>query len=120
MGALMVSVPVVPRLVPFVVGEGQGGGPLLDEAGKLLGDAGPGKEAARLVRAHAAEPVGEPRVLEHLHDGNAEVLLVERVGVERVPAEGDGPEQATRLNSSHQIISYAVFCLKKKNTLTDT
>src|SRR5258708_28019365 len=27
--------------------------------------------------------------------------------------------KSTRLNSSHQIISYAVFCLKKKNTNTD-
>src|SRR5258708_24896321 len=27
--------------------------------------------------------------------------------------------KSTRLNSSHQIISYAVFCLKKKNTLVD-
>src|SRR5258708_14660482 len=26
--------------------------------------------------------------------------------------------KSTRLNSSHQIISYAVFCLKKKNTHT--
>src|SRR5947208_7571522 len=33
----------------------------------------------------------------------------------------DGPSldrKSTRLNSSHQIISYAVFCLKKKNTHT--
>src|SRR5258708_25917292 len=30
-----------------------------------------------------------------------------------------GDRKSTRLNSSHQIISYAVFCLKKKkNTLT--
>src|SRR5258708_23010128 len=28
--------------------------------------------------------------------------------------------KSTRLNSSHQIISYAVFCLKKKTTLTQT
>src|SRR5258708_12763440 len=28
--------------------------------------------------------------------------------------------KSTRLNSSHQIISYAVFCLKKKNTYTPT
>src|SRR5258708_30911387 len=28
--------------------------------------------------------------------------------------------KSTRLNSSHQIISYAVFCLKKKNTSTDS
>src|SRR5258708_31927141 len=27
--------------------------------------------------------------------------------------------KSTRLNSSHQIISYAVFCLKKKNNSTD-
>src|SRR5947208_8085243 len=26
--------------------------------------------------------------------------------------------KSTRLNSSHQIISYAVFCLKKKKTIT--
>src|SRR5258708_11574708 len=28
--------------------------------------------------------------------------------------------KSTRLNSSHQIISYAVFCLKKKKALTIT
>src|SRR5258708_19864937 len=28
--------------------------------------------------------------------------------------------KSTRLNSSHQIISYAVFCLKKKTTKTQT
>src|SRR5258708_16765556 len=28
--------------------------------------------------------------------------------------------KSTRLNSSHQIISYAVFCLKKKNKTTDS
>src|SRR2546430_3903348 len=33
--------------------------------------------------------------------------------VERVPREGD--RKSTRLNSSHSQISYAVFCLKKKN-----
>src|SRR5258708_14582758 len=34
-----------------------------------------------------------------------------------VPADGHGRDldrKSTRLNSSHQIISYAVFCLKKK------
>src|SRR5258708_11968700 len=28
----------------------------------------------------------------------------------------DSDRKSTRLNSSHQIISYAVFCLKKKNS----
>src|SRR5258708_31542961 len=34
----------------------------------------------------------------------------------RTPA---ADRKSTRLNSSHQIISYAVFCLKKKNPLTN-
>src|SRR5258708_26052437 len=29
--------------------------------------------------------------------------------------DGNGDRKSTLLNSSHQIISYAVFCLKKKN-----
>src|SRR5207244_13169333 len=42
--------------------------------------------------------------------------LTHRVAVEntrRLIAAAD--RKSTRLNSSHQIISYAVFCLKKKN-----
>src|SRR5688572_31608737 len=31
-------------------------------------------------------------------------------------AEARGDRKSTRLNSSHSQISYAVFCLKKKNT----
>src|SRR5438105_7081122 len=33
-------------------------------------------------------------------------------------APGDKDRKSTRLNSSHEWISYAVFCLKKKKTLT--
>ena len=71
------SVAIVPRLVPFVVGEGKGGGAFLDEAGELLGDAGPREEAAGLVCAHAGEAMGEARMAQDLHDRDAEVLLVE-------------------------------------------
>src|SRR2546422_6031062 len=31
----------------------------------------------------------------------------------------EGDRKSTRLNSSHGYISYAVFCLKKKNTTSD-
>src|SRR5438552_10648586 len=37
------------------------------------------------------------------------------------PGQNGSPfrdRKSTRLNSSHQIISYAVFCLKKKNKLS--
>ena len=33
------------------------------------------------------------------------------------PAFYTADRKSTRLNSSHTVISYAVFCLKKKNTL---
>src|SRR5258708_11289957 len=38
-------------------------------------------------------------------------------GFARNPAGTAGDRKSTRLNSSHQIISYAVFCLKKKTTI---
>src|SRR2546430_7439565 len=36
--------------------------------------------------------------------------------VNRQPEIGIGDRKSTRLNSSHSQISYAVFCLKKKNS----
>src|SRR5258708_20776981 len=50
------------------------------------------------------------------HRGHAEVHRA-------APARRGGGGQdrkSTRLNSSHQIISYAVFCLKKKNKYKTT
>src|SRR5258708_36097256 len=44
-----------------------------------------------------------------------------RLGGARLPGGLPRPvldRKSTRLNSSHQIISYAVFCLKKKNNPT--
>src|SRR5258708_30983847 len=40
-------------------------------------------------------------------------------GFSRISAPS-GDRKSTRLNSSHQIISYAVFCLKKKKTAPRT
>src|SRR2546426_8202135 len=34
----------------------------------------------------------------------------------RRPLSAEGDRKSTRLNSSHLVISYAVFCLKKKKT----
>src|SRR5256885_11409088 len=39
--------------------------------------------------------------------------------VDRQRSAGDGDRKSTRLNSSHLVISYAVFCLKKKKTYYD-
>src|SRR5699024_12847098 len=39
-----------------------------------------------------------------------------RMLVDKLHAQPDEDRKSTRLNSSHVSISYAVFCLKKKNT----
>src|SRR5438552_11550354 len=55
------------------------------------------------------------------HDGQGACLFTKRLERGRFlwPTPADGAvtisdRKSTRLNSSHQIISYAVFCLKKK------
>src|SRR5258708_28970794 len=49
------------------------------------------------------------------HQNLAVIPTTVSIGVAR-DADGNrgGDRKSTRLNSSHQIISYAVFCLKKK------
>src|SRR3712207_7280906 len=42
----------------------------------------------------------------------------ELVGGDEDQAEDERDRKSTRLNSSHANISYAVFCLKKKNTIS--
>src|SRR2546422_3360784 len=44
-----------------------------------------------------------------------DVWLVERTGAKRRLTQTPRDRKSTRLNSSHGYISYAVFCLKKKN-----
>src|SRR2546426_1971150 len=54
-------------------------------------------------------------------DGAAAVILAseERArGLTDKPVWIRGDRKSTRLNSSHLVISYAVFCLKKKKTKT--
>src|SRR5207244_11435184 len=70
----------------------------------------------------AAEVFGRPTTNEGYHIGDAPGQLALRLGVHRRRGRGEQPlvrdqlqdRKSTRLNSSHQIISYAVFCLKKK------
>src|SRR5256885_10926846 len=56
--------------------------------------------------------------LEHRH--SALVPLRERIHVGRRGEQSQAAQRdrkSTRLNSSHLVISYAVFCLKKKKTM---
>src|SRR5256885_12948525 len=57
---------------------------------------------------------------DEIADDRVERLLGE-LGLAAAQAEvglGDVDRKSTRLNSSHLVISYAVFCLKKKKTYT--
>src|SRR3712207_7316546 len=66
-----------------------------------------------LRRDRAARPGGHL-----LRDGRAGRLAAGpgllADGDERLPVRAAGDRKSTRLNSSHANISYAVFCLKKK------
>src|SRR3712207_7410940 len=77
-----------------------------------------------LFRSDLHQPVGEIRAelgerRRALHAGQGALLgegLAQRVAHVAVGAvDVDLDRKSTRLNSSHANISYAVFCLKKKN-----
>src|SRR5258708_29415840 len=46
--------------------------------------------------------------------------LRRQIPIDQIEIELAEDRKSTRLNSSHQIISYAVFCLKKKKKQTST
>src|SRR5438034_6527516 len=52
-------------------------------------------------------------VLESIADEVGAIFIVDMAHIAGLVAAGD--RKSTRLNSSHTVISYAVFCLKKKN-----
>src|SRR2546422_6837201 len=67
-----------------------------------------------LFRSHLALPSRRVTLPGSISGQSVEALPEIRV-VELVYRHGD--RKSTRLNSSHGYISYAVFCLKKKNTI---
>src|SRR2546430_5491956 len=76
-----------------------------------------------LFRSHLGRPKGGPdpkyslrpaaKKLEELL-GKPVAFALDCIG----PGAIQGDRKSTRLNSSHSQISYAVFCLKKKNRIT--
>src|SRR3712207_8698051 len=70
--------------------------------------------AERAPPAQAGEPLR--RATATGRDGTGHRPPRQRVPVRRALVD----RKSTRLNSSHANISYAVFCLKKKNTIEST
>src|SRR5438552_16035219 len=63
---------------------------------------------------HDALPICSPRFLPR-----ASPSCAVSCSRNRRPSRSTLDRKSTRLNSSHQIISYAVFCLKKKKKMQD-
>src|SRR3712207_8218452 len=72
-------------------------------------------QASRQLPEHG-EQVRQPRPVRHLPKGCVGQGHVQQ----RVTGAADEDRKSTRLNSSHANISYAVFCLKKKQRFLDT
>src|SRR5947208_10486174 len=71
---------------------------------------------------HDALPISRARgarALRALRSGHSRAPIERLRESRRACAAGDIDRKSTRLNSSHQIISYAVFCLKKKKNKED-
>src|SRR5438034_7593256 len=67
---------------------------------------------------HDALPISEQALLGAvLSDPAGEGSAVDLVQSSTALPSPAGDRKSTRLNSSHTVISYAVFCLKKKNLL---
>src|SRR5438132_8023871 len=73
------------------------------------GEAGHGERACPLTPLAPARAGGEVQ-----HPDRADTVSALR-GRAHGPGLGRSDRKSTRLNSSHTVISYAVFCLKKKS-----
>src|SRR5207247_10067994 len=98
------SVPPVPTLFPYTTlfrSTRHAGGQLAEKA---------------QTRVHVGPPSqrrDQQSTLE-LHRRSAGIMGFQHRDVRRVPGVREVDRKSTRLNSSHEWISYAVFCLKKK------
>src|SRR5256885_10781046 len=72
------------------------------------------------VRQRPVNQVLSHRLAESVHDRTQRRLGLSGILGAWIPGKGEigdagrGDRKSTRLNSSHLVISYAVFCLKKK------
>src|SRR5256885_4934199 len=77
---------------------------------------GRGADTGRWVPPHAATPPARNAIAAArltCSTSNPGVSFA-RSHAQREPRRSDQDRKSTRLNSSHLVISYAVFCLKKK------
>src|SRR5438128_8749673 len=74
-----------------------------------------GRTGGFLVEANPGRVPEWNRVKHHSRSDWQDLWLFHNDGRNRTATDGIQDRKSTRLNSSHGSISYAVFCLKKKN-----
>src|SRR5258708_16746913 len=95
-----------------------------DELLRLIEVLNPDNEPGRLtlINRFGSEKVGDhlpPLIRAVQREGHVVVWSCDPMHGNTITSTS-GDRKSTRLNSSHQIISYAVFCLKKKNKTVQT
>src|SRR2546426_8845447 len=70
--------------------------------------------AAAGIAHRVAGNAGSWRLLVAARDADRSIAALDAYDAERRNAAAGEDRKSTRLNSSHLVISYAVFCLKKK------
>src|SRR2546426_9257081 len=73
--------------------------------------------ATGILPAFAASTDPQPGYTYYVVYNQTDGSIVTAVGCPPYPAACTPDRKSTRLNSSHLVISYAVFCLKKKKKL---
>src|SRR5256885_12293268 len=71
----------------------------------------------RFRRAADAHQHVDAGIRQRRHDSTSHVTVADELDARASGADAVQDRKSTRLNSSHLVISYAVFCLKKKNTI---
>src|SRR5207244_12777092 len=75
----------------------------------------PTRRSSDLLSMAAHDPgVGSVHMVRADESDMSQIRADRRIGVNTKGVDKRSDRKSTRLNSSHQIISYAVFCLKKK------
>src|SRR5256885_5765878 len=69
-----------------------------------------------IAAVHPQHQTERPHVATAVRLSGREAQVLD--GLRREPRDVDRDRKSTRLNSSHLVISYAVFCLKKKKKIS--
>src|SRR5436305_6955184 len=104
------------------IGSGIGGLPGIESESLVLHEKGPGRVSPHFVHGRLINLIsGQVSIKYGLMGPNHAVVTACSTGAHsigdaaRMIRDDDADRKSTRLNSSHVRISYAVFCLKKKN-----